>query len=198
MGFSSTKLQARGVIVDDSNPLPVSIVASPSSTGTVASASLSFTRPENTTAYDAGDVIGIADSGTPANAGSAIHTLASVGPAGSVQKLVELSLYIGLTAVPSGMGNFRVHFYNASPTAILDNAAYDLVANDRAKYLGYVDLVTPADFGSTLWAQDPIPRDKEFKLASAATDFYVQIETRAGFTPASATAYSIQAKFATV
>lgn len=192
MGFSTTKLQARGVVVNDSNPLPVNIVSSPAGTATTYPSSVTWTRPSNTTEYTAGDVLGVTDGG---NAGSAIHEFTSVGPAGATVKLTELKLQINVASVPSGMGNFRLHFYNASPTAILDNAAFDLVANDRAKYLGYVDLVTPADFGSTLITQNPIPRDATFQLASGQTSLWAQLETRATYTPTSAAVKTLAATF---
>ena len=192
MSFKNINVVANEDIVSDNNPFPVKFTGLDGRYPT----SKAFTRPENTTGYTAGDVIGIADSGTPANAGSAIHKLTSCGPAGGVVRLAELALQIGLTAVTSGMANFRVHFYNANPTAILDNAAFDFVSGDRGKYLGYVDLVTPEDFGSTLWTQGPVPRDKELQLASGQTSFWVQIETRGTYTPASATAYTLIADFA--
>jgi hypothetical protein len=45
--------------------------------------------------------------------------------------------------------DYRLHLYDAAPDAILDNAAWDLpaVGNDRSKYLGFIDIVLPADLG---------------------------------------------------
>lgn len=162
-------------------------------TGEDYAALISFTRPENATGYTAGDVLGIADSGTPANAGSAIHVLTNIGPAGGLVTFTELLLQIGLAAVPSGMANFRAHFFNAAPTAILDNAAFNLASADRAKYLGWIDIVTPEDLGDTLVGDGLVAR-KDFKLADGQTSLWVVLETRGGYTPASATAYRIQGK----
>lgn len=146
--------------------------------------SVSITRPSNTTAYTAGDVIGIADAGTPANAGSAIHTLANVGPSGAHLLITEVRLEIDVAAVPSGMTTFRLHLYDTSPTAILDNAAWDLPAGDRAKYLGYIDLAAPVDLVSTLWSENKRV-DKHIKLADGSTSLYVELETVGGYTPSS-------------
>lgn len=151
--------------------------------------SISFTRPENTTGYGAGDVLGIADAGTPANAGSAIHTLAAVGPSGGQILITDVSLLIGLTAVTSGMTSFRLHLYSASPTAILDNAVWDLPSGDRANYLGYVDLGTPVDVGSTLFVQQT-GVNKSVKLTTAA--LFAQLVTNGAYTPASATPYVVK------
>lgn len=152
---------------------------------------VSITRPDNTTAYTAGDVIGIADSGTPANAGSAIHTLSGIGPSGGYILLQSAALLVGLASVPAGMAGFRVHLFSSSPTAALDNAAFDLASGDRAAYMGYFDLPTPADFGSTLYAQaDYIGR--QIKLAAGSSSLFAEIETRGAYTPASATVYELR------
>jgi hypothetical protein len=152
---------------------------------------ISFTRPANVTPdYTALDVIGIADAGTPANAGSAIHTLPLAGPSAGSIVIVGAELRIDLAAVPTGMTGFRVHLYDAAPTAILDNAAFDLVANDRGKYLGYIDLGVPIDLGSTLFAEvDGL--NKLVKLAAASTSLYAEIQQLGAYTPASATAYTL-------
>ena len=151
---------------------------------------VTFTRPENTTAYTASDVIGIADSGTPANAGSAIHTLASAGPTAGHVMITDATLTINLTAIPSGMTTFRLHLYSASPTAILDNAAMSVAAADRATYLGFVDIPTIKDCGAILHAQ-ATGVNKVVKLAAASTTLYGVLELIGAYTPASATEYAI-------
>jgi hypothetical protein len=151
--------------------------------------SVSIGRPENATAYTAGDAIGVADSGTPANAGSAILTFANIGPAGGHVIITDANLRINLSAVTSGMTTFRLHLYNAAPDAILDNAAWDLSSSgDRGKYLGFIDIATPADLGSTLYSQNP-GVNKKVKLAAASTSLYGVLQTIGAYTPASATVY---------
>lgn len=152
---------------------------------------VSVIRPSNTTSYSAGDVIGAADSITPANPGSAIHTLTDIGPKGGHVLVQSVELFIGGTIVPSGMGAFRLHLYTESPTAILDNAAYDLVSGDVNSYVGFVDLPAPQDLGSTLYSQvDYVGR--LVKLASAGTSLFAEIETRNAYTPASGTIYTLR------
>jgi hypothetical protein len=147
-------------------------------------AAVTITRPSNTTAYTAGDVVG--DTG-----GSAIITLPSSGPSGGYVLVQSVRLLIGNTSVPSGMAGFRLHLYTASPTAIADNAAFDLVSGEVANYAGYVDLPTPQDLGSTLFAQADYPGTL-IKLASASTTLYAELETRGAYTPASATLYDLR------
>lgn len=154
-------------------------------------AAVTITRPSNTIAYTAGDVIGIADTVTPANAGSAIITLPSIGPSGGYVLLQSLRLFISNTSVPSGMSGFRLHLYTALPTAILDNAVFDLVSGNVANYTGYVDLPTPQDLGSTLYTQADYC-GTAIKLANASTTLYAQLETRGAYTPSSGTTYNLR------
>jgi hypothetical protein len=152
-------------------------------------AAVTLTRPSNTTAYAAGDVVGIADSGTPANAGSAIITLSNIGPAGGYVLVQSVLLMIGNSTPPASA--FRLHLYTESPTAILDNAAFDLVAGDVGKYAGYVDLPAPQDFGSIAVTQADYP-GRELKLAAASTTLYAILEARSAYTPASGTLYDLR------
>lgn len=194
IGSATLSVTADGVEIknDSGNPIPVSDNSSSLTVdGKAYRATVSITRPSNTTAYTAGDVIGIADGGTPANAGSAIHTLTSIGPSGGYVLIQSMALFIANTSVPSGMGAFRVHLYSSSPTAILDNAAFDLVSGDRSAYMGFVDLATPQDLGSTIYTQVDYP-GRLIKLAAASTSLFAQIETRGAYTPASGTVYELR------
>lgn len=176
--------QNGGAAVSSSNPLPVG--------STNYEAAVTFTRPANTTAYDPGDVIGAADVGTPANAGDARFELTNIGPAGGYVFITDVLHRIDVAALPSGMGAFRLHFFNALPAAILDNAAFNLVAADRAKYLGYVQVNTPDDLGDTLWSEN-VQRNKRVKLADGITSLWVELQTLNGYTPTSAAVKTIRA-----
>ena len=143
-----------------------------------------ITRPSNATAYAAGDVVG--DTG-----GSAIVSLTSAGPSGGFVLAQSVSLVFSDSVVPSGMGAFRVHMYSASPTAIADNAAFDLVSGERDAYMGYIDLPAPLDFGSTIYTQTDYP-GRLIKLAAASTTLFAEIETRGAYTPVSASTVSMR------
>jgi hypothetical protein len=110
-------------------PLGTQIISDGGSTLTVDGkayrSTATITRPSNTTAYTAGDVVG--DTG-----GSAIISLTAAGPTAGFVIIQSISLVFSDSTVPSGMGAFRVHLYSASPTAIADNAAFDLTSGDRA------------------------------------------------------------------
>ena len=69
------------------------------------------------------------------------------------------------------------------------------ISGDRTAYLGYIDLGTPVDVGSTLFVQfDQI--NKQLKLASAVTTIYGELVTNGAFTPASGTVFTIRLRVA--
>jgi hypothetical protein len=144
---------------------------------------VAFNRPSNTTAYTAGDVVG-------ATGGSAIHTLTTAGPSGGYVLIQSIAMATHDTSVPAGMASFRIHFYNASPTAIADNAPFDLLTADHGKYLGYVDLPAPQDFGSSIYTQTDYP-GRLVKLAASSTSLFIEIETKGAFTPVSAVTFDL-------
>ena len=145
---------------------------------------VTITRPSNTTAYTAGDVVG--DTG-----GSAILTFTNAGPSGGFVIVQSVSLVFSDSSVPSGMGAFRLHLYSAIPTAIADNAVFDLVSGERSTYMGYIDLSTPLDFGSSLYTQVDYP-GRLIELAAASTTLYAELETRGAYTPVSASTIAVR------
>jgi len=139
------------------------------------STTVTITRPANTTAYTANDAIG--DTG-----GSAILTFANMcrNSGGGEVVITSIEVEADIASVPSGMTGFTARLYNASPTAIADNAAWDLVSGDRGKYLGKINLDTLVDEGSTLFI-DNDQLNKQIKLTSS--NLYVVVTVPA-FTPA--------------
>jgi hypothetical protein len=166
-------------------PLPITDNASSLTVdGKAYRSTILFTRPSNTTAYTAGDVVG-------ATSGSAILTLSNIGPSGGFILIQSSALIFSDSTVPAGMGAFRVHFYNASPTAIADNAPFDLVSGDRTLYMGYIDLSAPQDLGSTVYTQTDY-QGRLIKLATASTTLFAEIETRGAYTPVSASTVELR------
>lgn len=155
---------------------------------------LTIARPDNTTAYSAGDVIGVADSGTPANAGSAVLAFT---PAGVVTDkdliVVGTSLQINVAAVPSGMTSFRLYLYSTAPTAILDNAAWDALASaeDQSGYIGYIDLGTPAVFGGNVLFVQTAGVNQPVYIPSNTQTVYGKLVTNGGYTPAALTRHVV-------
>lgn len=134
-----------------------------------------ITRPANTTAYTANDVMGAA---------AAAFELTNVGPAGAHVMFTSVDIMGFVSAVPSGMTGFYLHLYDATPpSAPADNAAFNLPSGDRANYLGYIDIGTPLDLGDTIFAQATL-LNQQFKLASGQTSLWGVLQTKGAFTPA--------------
>ena len=187
IGSATLSVTADGVEIknDAGNPIPVSDNASSLTVdGKAYRSTVTITRPSNTTAYTVGDVVG--DTG-----GSAIISLTAAGPTAGFVLVQSISLVFSDSTVPSGMGAFRIHMYSASPTAIADNAVFDLVSGERANYMGYIDLPAPQDLGSSLYTQVDYP-GRLIKLAAASTTLFVELETRGAYTPVSASTVSIR------
>jgi hypothetical protein len=136
---------------------------------------ISTTRPNDAVPYSAGDVIGTSTSTTAA------MKLTGIGPTGGVIRITGSRHEIDVTAIPSGMTSFRLHLYSADPpSALVDNAPWDLAVGDRPYYLGYVDLGSPVDTGSTLYVQQT-GLDYDFDLTTP--DLWCYHVTNGGYTP---------------
>jgi hypothetical protein len=145
---------------------------------------VSITRPSNATAYTAGDVVGDTN-------GSAILTFTNAGPSGGFVLLQSISLVFSDSSVPAGMGSFRLHLYSVAPTAIADNAAFDLLSGERDTYMGFIDITTPQDFGSSLYTQVDYP-GRLIKLATGSTSLFAELETRGAYPPVSASTIAVR------
>lgn len=136
------------------------------------SASVDITRPANTTLYTANDAIG--DTG-----GSAILTFAGMGVAGQDVLVTGIEVRADTATLPTANGNLTLRLYNASPTAIADNAAWDLVSGDRSKWLGDFSIGALVDKGSTCYIRvDQLSS----QVTLASSTLYGILTTDAGIT----------------
>ncbi len=129
-----------------------------------------FTRPNDTNAYTALDVV--ADS----TSSPSVLEFDGIGATGGHIMLSDVTFLCTGNAVPPTLGVLRLHLYNIAPTAIADNAAYNLPVADRDKYVGYVDIPTPVDLGDTIWSQAK-EINKTIKLASGDNKLYGILQT---------------------
>ena len=142
--------------------------------------SSSFTRPSNTTAYIANQVINNAVSG--ATQQSFVNIAKANGTSGYIR-------FILATGNTTPTNRIRIHIYNAAPTTVKNDAttwALDYT-NDASKYLGYIDL-------------DPLLRGVAYsnsflmyKCTQSSRTLFYELQTLDAFTPASGTGYSIKA-----
>ncbi len=142
------------------------------------SAAVTLTRTADTNVYAANDVLGGATGSTAA------LTFASMGPSAGRIMITSASLEIDASAIISGETSYLLHLYNVTPPSALgDNAAFDLPSGDRSAYLGFVNLGTPADLGSTLYVQtDGINK----QILLSGTSLFGYLVTVGTYTPTSA------------
>lgn len=146
-----------------------------------ASGMVTVTRPADTDAYTANDVVG---------ATAAAITFPTMGPsAGGEVIITSVAFERDVTAVISGETTYTLHLYSVTPpSALADNAAFDLPSGDRASYLGSIFLGAPVDLGSTLYVEQN-GVNKQVTLASGS--LYGYLVTAGAYTPASAAVYRI-------
>lgn len=147
---------------------------------------VTLTRTADAIAYTANDVVGAAPGSTAA------LTFANIGPAiGGEVFLTTLQFEIDIAAVISGMTSFRLYLYSVTPPSALgDNVAWDLPSGDRASFLGYVDLGTPVDLGSTLYVET-LQVNKQVTVPSGGSLFGYLV-TNGAYTPGSGDVFRIK------
>ena len=79
----------------------------------------------------------------------------SVGPStGGAVIITNTRLRVNESAVQSGETSYTLQLYSVTPpSALADNAAWDLPSGDRASYVGSIALGTVVDVGSTLYVE---------------------------------------------
>lgn len=128
---------------------------------------VTITRTNDTAVYLANDVIGAATGSTAA------VEFKDMGPSGARIMITSTAFEIDGTAIISGETSYLLHLYNVTPPSALgDNAPFDLPAGDRASYLGFVSLGTPADLGSTLYVEANIV-NKQLSLTTQSLFGYL-------------------------
>ena len=126
--------------------------------------------------------------GAATSAAGGVITFTNIGAAAGDIIITDVDLMINLAAVTSGMASFRLHLYNATPPSALgDNAAWDLPSGDQTAYLGYIDMGTPVDVGSSLFVQTS-GVNKKVRMG-ATSSLFGYLVTNGAYTPASATTY---------
>lgn len=95
-----------------------------------------------------------ANSHTAGDCNGAAQEFTLGAPSGCVFMITDADFYIdGGTAEATA---WRLHLYNVTPpSALADDAAWDLPSGDRSAYLGYLDLGTAVDLGATQAIQNP-------------------------------------------
>lgn len=149
-------------------------------------AAVTITRTADTAAYLANDVIGAATGSTAA------LEFTGIGPPNGHIVIQSVRLEIDAAAVISGETSYRLYLYGDGPppSALGDNAPWDLPAGDRSGFRGYVDLGTPVDLGSTLYVETN-SLAKQLRLGPGQTSLFGYLVTAGPYTPTSARVYKV-------
>lgn len=151
---------------------------------------VAVTRPNDTTAYSANDVLGGVDTGT-----SFIEFKNMAPTGGGPIVILYASLRIDRSALPSGFGQTRLHLYSAPIVGLADNAAYSLSVSDRDSYLGFITLGTPTVLGATCFVEDDYVRKQ---VIASSSSIWAYAQTLAAFTPTASTVKNWELRAAAV
>ncbi len=159
------------------NPITGALLTEGSGSSGGKAGIVTITLPSNATQYAIGDVVGDTN-------GSAIFEFTGLGRANGQFIITAANLLIAKTAVPTGMvAGFNIHIFNASPTAVADNAAFTLPNGDLPKFETTIPLALPVlKAGSAISMNEDLTREVTL---SATGSLFVEYETLSAFTPSS-------------
>jgi len=142
-----------------------------------------LTRPADTTAYAAGDAVGTASTSN-LTLSNATRNNAGGG------RILAVRLFKSGTTVTNA--TFTVLFFNTAPTAVADNAAFNLLYAEQAYYIGEVALSTMTARGTGGgYAFSSISAPIWFQAASGSKSLIAVITAAAAYTPASAETFQL-------
>jgi hypothetical protein len=148
-----------------------------------SSPSISITRPNDTTAYTALDVIGTATGSTAAK------EFVDIAPVGQAFTVVSTELEIDAASVIASETSYSLYLYSVTPPSALgDNTVWDLPSGDRASFLGSIALGTPVDIGSTLYVRQ---NNVQAMFKPTGSSVFAYLSTTAGYTPTALRVYKV-------
>lgn len=152
----------------------------------LSTATASFTRPNNTTAYASGQLI--ANSTT---AGSVTPMLFSAWTSGQAQTILS-RLRIYKSGTTATLSQFRVHLYEASP--VCANGDGGTWSTDKAfSYLGNIDapVMFPFTDGCATFGSASAGSELRLHLTSGGT-IYGLMEARAAYVPVANEVFTVK------
>ena len=169
---------------DTGNPVPVS--------GTVTAVGLqvlttaSFTRPSDTTAYAAQDVVSNSTSAP------SVLTFSAAAQTSGGTGLILSARHLKSSATTTG-ATYRLHLYRVAPTAINDNSPFTLLFANRANRIGFIDFNhqtggTGSDASNALTTFVNLP----FVCDAASANIFGILTVTSAYTPTSAEQHFIE------
>lgn len=147
-------------------------------------ASATFARPANTTAYTAGDIV--ANHATGANVVPPPLRVSGIPGRGGRVRQVLLAKSAALLTNAS----FRVHLFSSAPVITSGDNAAMAVAGIAAGYVGSADVVMDKNFSDA--AYDDAGVDLPFQLPEGGRDLFAVVEALGSYVPASGETFTVR------
>ncbi len=147
-----------------------------------------FTRPGDTTPYSLGDLVANNTTAGSVVALSITNAARVSGGAFMIRKLAVVKSGTGVS-----LAAFRVHVFTTAPVVTNgDNAAY--LTTLKASWIGAFDVTVDQVFGDGAKGNGVPSYGNEVSGVATGTTIYFLIEARAGYTPANAETFGVDAE----
>jgi len=151
---------------------------------TIRTLTYTLTRPADTTAYAAGDVIANATSE------ATLPELTAAKAAGAGIKIDNLRVQINNTLWAGT--RLRIHIYRDSVTALNDNAAFTMLQSNADKRVGFIDVTLATAEGGATDSVAGINLYDKISLSTVANKLYFIPQILDAKTPISGQVFKIQ------
>ena len=143
-------------------------------------ASDTITLAHDTAAHHALDVV--------STAAGEILEFPLLGAAGDLICILGTRMKYAVNAIPTAHAGYNLHLFNAAPTVIADNAAFNVIAADVGKYIGYISIPALTGKGDNCFSQS----DNDNVTAKlVGTSLYGVLQCIAAETPTIDAVYTI-------
>lgn len=184
IGSATLSVTANGVEIknDTGNPIP--------SSGVQVITTASFTRPADTTAYAALDVV------SNSTTAPTVLTFSSAARANGGSGLILAARHMKNSTTTTG-ASYRLHLYKVAVTATNDNAQFAMLYANRATRIGFIDFNhvaggTGSDCSTALSTILNLP----FVCDAAAAALYGVLTVTSAYTPTSGEQHFIELSIA--
>lgn len=148
-----------------------------------ASVEKKFTRPDNTTAYADGELVG--------NSATAADVVALKFPVNTEKGIMIRRARLRKSGVDPTNASFRLHLWNTKPKVPTNGDNGALAVSNLPAYLGYFDFVL-----ATVWADGVVG----FAVPAVGSDIVTQcdgaiyglLEAKAAYTPVALEVFGVQ------
>lgn len=145
----------------------------------------SITRPNDTTAYTAGDVIGTADS--------QVLTFNNVSTAFVQGSGAVCSASVISSAAPATLPSLELWLFKVAPTAVADNSAWAVTDAELLNLVGVIPLATTyVGLASGNHVQQSATSINGFQLPAGSDALYGVLVVRNAYTPVALEVYKVK------